>query len=54
MVIPFSPRNKEPLVYFEIIFLWFTIPYNGWKMITGEDEDIVDEHWEMKVIIVPK
>ena len=29
--------------------MWFTIPYNGWKVING-DEDIVDEHWDMKVI----
>ena len=41
--------NKKPSEYFKYIFMWFTIPYNGWKMING-DKDIEDEHWVMKVI----
>ena len=42
--------NKKPLEYLKMIFLWFTIPYNGWKVINGGDKDIVGDHWVMKVI----
>ena len=42
--------NKKPLEYLKTIFMWFTIPYNGWKVINGGDQDIVNEHWFMKVI----
>ena len=49
--------NKKPLEYLKTIFMWFIVPYNGWKMINVGDEDIfdehmriVDEHWRMKVI----
>ena len=40
---------KKPLEYLKTIFMWVTIPYTGWKVIHG-DEDIVNEHWFMKVI----
>ena len=42
--------NEKRLEYqMKMIFIWFTTPYNGWKVING-DEDIEDEHWNMKVI----
>ena len=43
-------RNKKPLEYLKMIFLWFTIPYNGWKVINGGDKNIVEDHWFMKVM----
>ena len=42
--------NKKPLAYLKAIFMWITIPYNGWKVINGGDKDIQQEHWSMKVI----
>ena len=47
-------HGEKPLEYLKTIimqgiFMWFTIPYNGWKMING-DKVIVVDHWEMKVI----
>ena len=48
--IGFYPENlKKPIQYLKCLFLWFTVPYNGWKIITG-DKDIEQEHWAMKVI----
>ena len=48
LVIINKEDKKKPLEYLKAIFMWFTIPYNGWKVITG-DKDIVDEHWILKV-----
>ena len=41
--------KKKALEYLKFIFIWFTIPYNGWKVING-DKDIEVEHWTIKVI----
>ena len=51
--IPLTPGlNKIPAQYLKCIFLWFTIPYDGWKVIHKDkfDIDVVSEHWNKKVI----
>ena len=36
--------------YIEAVFLWFFLPYNGWRVIKHNgDEDIEKEHWNIKV-----
>ena len=42
--------RKNTLNYLEAIFFWFTLPYNGWRLIeNNNDENIENQHWFMKV-----
>ena len=37
--------------YIGAVFLWFFLPYNGWRVIKNNgDEGIEQELWSMKVI----
>ena len=42
--------RKNQMKYIEAVFLWFFLPYNGWRVIKHNgDEDIEKEHWNIKV-----
>ena len=51
LVIGGSKTRKNQMKYIEAVFLWFFLPYNGWRVIKNNgDKDIEEFHSLMKVI----